>query len=166
MDGSRIWAFEESLWTASPEHYRDSIDDECLMVLPALPFVFTGAQSVEAVSQTPRWDRVELSERQVARPQEGLIVIAYKAEAVAILLGEDDSGEVWKARCQSMEDRFRTGPGRLKGEVDEVVRGGDLREFRCVPFDTPMIKSPYFWILSGSMRGLHLHQMGKGVIQD
>ncbi len=81
MDDSRIWAFEESLWTASPEHYRESIDDECLMVLPALPFVFTGAQSIEAVSQTPRWDRVELSERQVARPQEGLIVIAYKAQA-------------------------------------------------------------------------------------
>jgi len=81
MDDERIWAFEESLWTASPDHYRESIDDACLMVLPALPFVFTGAQSIEAVSNTPRWERVEFSQRQVARPQEGLIVIAYRADA-------------------------------------------------------------------------------------
>jgi len=81
MDDDRIWAFEESLWTASADHYRQSIDDQCLMVLPAHPFVFTGQQSIEAVSNTPRWDQVSLSERQVARPQEGLIVIAYKAGA-------------------------------------------------------------------------------------
>jgi len=81
MDDDRIWAFEESLWTASPEHYRASIDDQCLMVLPALPFVFTGQQSIEAVSDTPRWEQVSLTERQVARPQEGLIVIAYRAKA-------------------------------------------------------------------------------------
>jgi len=81
MDDARIWSFEESLWTASPEHYRESIDDQCLMVLPAHPFVFTGEQSIAAVSQTPRWERVALTGRQVARPQEGLIVIAYQAQA-------------------------------------------------------------------------------------
>lgn len=81
MDDQRIWAFEESLWTASAQHYAESIDEACLMVLPSHPFVFTGQQSVDAVSNTPRWDSVTLSDRQVARPQEGLIVIAYKAEA-------------------------------------------------------------------------------------
>ena len=81
MNDDRIWAFEESLWTASAEHYRESIDDACLMVLPAQPFVFTGTQSIDAVAGTPRWNAVELSERQVARPQDGLIVIAYKAQA-------------------------------------------------------------------------------------
>lgn len=81
MEDDRIWAFEESLWTASPDHYRESIDDACLMVLPAMPFVFTGEQSIEAVSNTPRWDRVEFSQTRVSRPQEGLIVIAYRADA-------------------------------------------------------------------------------------
>jgi hypothetical protein len=81
VDDDRIWSFEESLWTASPVHYAESIDDGCLMVLPAPPFVFTGAQSIAAVSNTPRWEQVTLTERQVTRPQEGLIVIAYKAEA-------------------------------------------------------------------------------------
>ena len=81
MDDSRIWSFEESLWTGDAEHYRACIDDECLMVLPEPPFVMSGGQAIAAVASTPRWSEIELSERQVARPQEGLIVIAYKARA-------------------------------------------------------------------------------------
>lgn len=81
MDDQRIWAFEESLWTADAAHYRESIDDSCLMVLPAPPFIVSGEQAIAAVSATPRWSQVTLSERQVARPEEGLIVIAYQAQA-------------------------------------------------------------------------------------
>lgn len=100
MDDDRIWTFEESLWTASPDHYRACIDDECLMVLPAEPYVFTGGQSIEAVSNTPRWDEVKLSQRQVARPQEGLIVVAYKAEAAR------EDGERYTAWCTSVYRRL------------------------------------------------------------
>lgn len=81
MDDERVWAFEESLWTADAEHYQASIDDSCLMVVPAPPFVMSGQQAIDAVSRTPRWTEVRLSERQVARPQEGLIVVAYRADA-------------------------------------------------------------------------------------
>ena len=81
MDDGRIWGSEESLWLADAEHYRATIDDECLMVLPAPPFVMTGSQAVEAVASTPRWASADLSERRVSRPQEGLIVIAYKVRA-------------------------------------------------------------------------------------
>jgi hypothetical protein len=100
MDDDRIWTFEESLWTADAEHYRESIDDECLMVLPAPPFVMSGAQAVEAVSATPRWSKVDLSDRQVARPQEGLIVIAYKARA------ERDGTPPYEAHCTSTYRRL------------------------------------------------------------
>ncbi len=81
MDDSRVWAFEESLWTGDAGNYRALIDDECVMVLPEHPFVHTGAQAIEAVSDTSRWSNVVISERQIVRPQEGLIAIAYKAEA-------------------------------------------------------------------------------------
>ena len=81
MEDARIWEFEESLWTGDAAHYRELIDDECLMVLPAEPFVFTGEQAIAAVQDTPRWDEVTFSQQQVSRPQEGLIVISYKAEA-------------------------------------------------------------------------------------
>ena len=81
MDDDRVWSFEESLWTADADHYQESIDGGCLMVLPSPPFVFTGQQAIDAVKDTPRWQKVSLTERGVSRPQEGLIVVAYKAEA-------------------------------------------------------------------------------------
>lgn len=81
MQDARVWEFEESLWTGSAEHYRDSIDQQCLMVLPEPPFVMAGQQAIDAVSDTPRWSRVTTTQRQVMRPQEGLIVVAYQAEA-------------------------------------------------------------------------------------
>lgn len=81
MEDARAWDFEKSLWTGDPEQYRQLIDQECRMVLPEDPFVFTGEQAIEAVQATPRWTEVTFSEEQIARPQEGLIVLAYKAEA-------------------------------------------------------------------------------------
>ena len=100
MDDARIWSFEESLWTADPAHYRDSIDDECLMVLPQEPFLMSGQQAIAAVSATPRWSKVELTGRQVARPQEGLIVIAYHARA------ERDGITPYEANCTSTYRRL------------------------------------------------------------
>ena len=81
MEDNRVWAFEESLWTGDANHYRELIDEECVMVLPDAPFVLTGKQAIEAVADTPRWSKVVMSDRQIMRPQEGLIVIAYKANA-------------------------------------------------------------------------------------
>ncbi len=81
MDDNRIWAFEGSLWTGDADHYHELIDDECVMVLPDRPFVFAGKEAIQTVANTPRWTKVSFSEQQIMRPQEGLIVIAYKAEA-------------------------------------------------------------------------------------
>lgn len=81
MEDARVWEFEQSLWTADAERYRALIDAECLMVLPQEPFVYTGEAAIAAVQHTPRWAEVRFSDQQIARPQEGLIVIAYKAEA-------------------------------------------------------------------------------------
>ena len=94
MDDDRVWRFEERLWTADADHYQSCIDDHCLMVLPAPPFVFTGQQSIEAVKATPRWTGVEISRRQVARPEEGLIVIAYHVQA-------EKEGVSYAAYCSS-----------------------------------------------------------------
>lgn len=95
MDDNRVWAFEEGLWTGDAAHYQELIDDECLMVLPADPFVMTGNQSVKAVSDTPRWSSVDISDRQISRPEDGLIVVAYKVEA------HRDKADVYVAYCTS-----------------------------------------------------------------
>lgn len=107
MEDQQIWEFEEGLWKGDAARYRERIDAECLMVLPAPPFVLIGAEAVEAVSETPRWSEVSLSERQVARPQEGLIVIAYKADA------RKDDGEAYTAHCTSVLRRLEHGVWRV-----------------------------------------------------
>ena len=95
MDDERVWGFEESLWTATPEHYRESIDPECVMALPIEPHLFTGEAAMEAVIHTPRWTKVALTRRQVSRPQEGLIVISYQADA------EREGAQPYVAFCTS-----------------------------------------------------------------
>lgn len=92
MDDDRIWRFEEKLWLGDKEVYESLIDDECVMALPAQPYVFTAEAAIQAVADTPRWSEVTFSEQKVQRPEEGLIVIAYKASA-----SRDD--EAYEAYC-------------------------------------------------------------------
>lgn len=109
MEDDRLWGFEQSLWIEGPDNYREKVSDEVLMVLPRPPYVFTGEQAIEAVAATPVWDRVELTDRQVSRPQEGLIVIAYRARA------EKDGHSGYEAHCTSVIRR-------LEHEVWRVVQ--------------------------------------------
>ena len=109
MTDDRVWEFEESLWTGTAEHYRDLVDSDCLMVLPEPPFVMAGSQAIAAVSDTPRWARVTTTQRQIKRPQEGLIVVGYKVEAFK------DEGKAYEAYCTST---YR----RLEHDVWRVVQ--------------------------------------------
>lgn len=100
MEDSRVWEFEKSLWTGDADHYRASIDDECLMVLPAEPSVLDGEAAIAAVSGTPRWTDVQMTETRIARPEEGLIVVAYKVEA------RRDANAAYVAHCTSTYRRL------------------------------------------------------------
>jgi trehalose-6-phosphate synthase len=81
MDDERIWKFERELWTGGDEVYHERVSKDCLMALPAEPFLYAGEKATQAVQDTPKWDEVELLDTQVSRPQEGLIVIAYRVQA-------------------------------------------------------------------------------------
>jgi len=81
MDDQRIWDFERDLWLGDGDVYEERVGDECLMALPTQPFLFGGKAAIDAVSKSPRWDDVTFAEKKVSRPQEGLIVIAYRALA-------------------------------------------------------------------------------------
>lgn len=100
MDDQRIWEFEESLWTGDAQHYRDLIEDDALFVVPQPPYVMAGSEAMEAMAQTPRWANVEFASQQVARPQEGLIVIAYHAKA------HRDGDEPYEAHCTTTMRRI------------------------------------------------------------
>ena len=109
MQDDRLWGFEQSLWLEGRENYREKVDPEVVMVLPQPPFVLAGQRAIDAVMATPVWDRAELTERHVSRPQEGLIVIAYRVRA------EKDGHAGYEAWCSSV---FR----RLEPEVWHVVQ--------------------------------------------
>lgn len=94
MDDERVWHFEDSLWTADAERYRALVDEACVMVLPTPPFIHSGAQAIEAVAATPRWTSVDLTGRTISRPEEGLIVVGYRARA-------SRGDERYEAHCTS-----------------------------------------------------------------
>lgn len=100
MEDDRVWAFEESLWTATPEHYQESIDEAYVLVVPTHPHVLTGQQAIDAVKSTPRWSKVAFSDQHVSRPQEGLICVAYKVEA------SNEGGPAYTAYCTSVYRRL------------------------------------------------------------
>ena len=81
MDDDRVREFERELWVGGPEVYEAKVARDCLMALPAEPFLFSGEQAVAAVKNTPRWDDVEFTDSRIERPAEGLIVFAYRAKA-------------------------------------------------------------------------------------
>lgn len=104
MDDDRIWAFEERLWHGGRETYEAQVSEHVLMALPAEPWLFDGRQAIDAVSNTPRWDKVEFSDKRVSRPEEGLIVIAYRVKASR----PDDAAEdkSYEALCTSVLRRL------------------------------------------------------------
>jgi hypothetical protein len=95
MDDRRVWEFEESLWKGDAEVFRNRIDPDCQMVVPAEPFLLTGAEAVEAMAGTPRWAEVSFRNGRISRPADGLIVIAYTAEA------RSEGGTSYLAHCTS-----------------------------------------------------------------
>ena len=99
MDDDRIRLFETSLWVGGEDVYRGSIDPDCLMAVPAAPFLLSGSEAIEAVSNTPRWTSVEFDDFRIGRPQEGLIVIAYGVRAWR-------GGETYRAYCTSTYRRL------------------------------------------------------------
>lgn len=106
MDDERVWSFEESLWTGGADHYRELVDDACLMALPQPPHILGGDQAIAAVADTPRWSSAAFEDGRIARPQEGLIVIAYSVKATK-------GDETYEAHCTSTYRRLSHGVWRV-----------------------------------------------------
>jgi len=81
MDDDRIIEFERALWIGEGDVYRRCVSKDCLMVVPQEPFLLRGEEAIATVEESPRWSHVDLLDLQVNRAQEGLIVIAYRADA-------------------------------------------------------------------------------------
>jgi hypothetical protein len=94
VEDARIWELERELWLGGAEVYRRRVAGDCVMALPSAPFLFDREAATAAVADTPRWQEVDFADARVERPQEGLIVIAYRARA-------NRGGEAYHALCTS-----------------------------------------------------------------
>ncbi len=81
MDDIRIIEFERALWVGEADVYRRCVSPDCLMVVPAQPFLLRGEEAISSIESTPRWDSVDFADFAIKRPQEGLIVVAYGVSA-------------------------------------------------------------------------------------
>lgn len=99
MDDDRVIEFERNLWIGDGEIYERSISSDCLMIVPQQPFMLQGREAVEAVEGTPRWSHVDFSDFTIKRPREGIIVVAYHADA-------NRGGEHYAAYCTSTYQRL------------------------------------------------------------
>lgn len=89
------WAMEERMWTGGADELAAALDPTCLMVFPAPAGILTAKAAVAALDSAPRWRSIVMSERQIGRPADDLIVLAYRA------IGARDDAPLYRARCSS-----------------------------------------------------------------
>jgi hypothetical protein len=79
MGDEAIWSLEERFWTGGEEHYRGTLDPECVMAFPGPPGILAGTRIIEALRGAPRWSSVSMTERQTGHPSPEIVVVAYRA---------------------------------------------------------------------------------------
>ncbi len=81
MDDARVHEFERELWVGGPEVYEARVAPDCVMALPAEPYLYDGRAATDAVKATPRWSEADFADTRIERPHDGLIVFAYRVRA-------------------------------------------------------------------------------------
>ena len=80
---SELFAIEEGFWLAGEAHFREHLDEKCLLVFPQTGEMH-GAfarEVIAATAATPgRWRDLEISNRHLLRPADGIAMITYRAD--------------------------------------------------------------------------------------
>ena len=79
MSAENRWADEEAWWTLGAAEARRRMSPVCIMVFAEA--VMQGPQIVAGMADSPRWDRVQITERRMAE-QDEVVVLAYRARAM------------------------------------------------------------------------------------
>ena len=99
MTDEEAWAMEREFWTGGAEHYREAIDPACVMAFPAQAGIIARPEIARSLADAPRWASVHMTETQVARPDDDLLLLAYKAE------GRREGAAPYSAYCTSTYHR-------------------------------------------------------------
>lgn len=99
MTDEDAWRVEESLWTGLPSEFADRVSAHCLMAFADPVDVISGTEAAEGLNALERWATVEMTAKQLTRPGEGLVILAYRAE------GQRDLAPAYRAYCTSTYHR-------------------------------------------------------------
>ena len=99
----QLWALERSLWLGGPEVYERTLDPDCLAALPGVGILTAATAILKSLEEAPRWDEVEMAERHLAQPTDGVAVLAYHA------VGRRQGAEPYDTLCTSTYRRDGAG---------------------------------------------------------
>ncbi len=95
MDDARAWEAEERLWLEGAEAYADLLHPACVMAFVPPVGILRGEEIGRSLEGAPRWEAVAMTERTLARPDEGTSVLGYRAR------GRRAGSEPYEAFCTS-----------------------------------------------------------------
>lgn len=96
FDSHDIWTLELGLWLGGVDDFAHHMIDGCLMVFPEPVGILRGNEILERLARTPRWETVEMADRNILRRNAHTVCIAYRAEAVR------KTNEAYTAFCSSV----------------------------------------------------------------
>ena len=135
MDEREAWQRERRLWLEGAGAYQQLLDDECLMAFAPVG-ILGGVEIIRALDGMPRWLDVEMTEQRSARPNDSVLVLAYRADA------RRDPDGPYAAYCTSTYARtgedwglvqhqqtpidpaavHSTQPSRQEGKMNKILR--------------------------------------------
>ncbi|OAP38542.1 hypothetical protein AU381_23595 [Sinorhizobium glycinis] len=116
MDDKEAWEWERKLWLEGAGVYQHLLDDECLMAFEP-GGILGGVEIIRALDGTPRWLDVAMTEQRSARPNDSVLVLAYRADA------RRDPAVPYAAYCTSTYARTGEDWRMVQHQQTPVTRG-------------------------------------------
>ena len=104
MTDEELWQMEAGFWTGDADFYQQHLAHGAMMVFPPPAGVLDRGRIIETIRAAPRWQEVDMQDRQVARPNPDTVVLAYRASA-----RRDGDEAPYRAGCGSVYTRFADG---------------------------------------------------------
>lgn len=104
MTDEDAWRIEESLWKGTAAEFADRVSAHCLMAFADPVGVISGTEAADGINELERWDTVDMTAKQIARPGSDIIILAYRAE------GKRNVAPTYRAYCTST---YHRSPGGL-----------------------------------------------------
>ena len=102
MNDDSAWTLEERFWLEGSSVYDDLLDPACLMAFPGMG-VMRAAAILDSLKSAPRWASVNMTNRELGRAGDRVIVLGYRAE------GRREGAEPYQCFCTST---YRADGGR------------------------------------------------------